>query len=144
MLLPGLLVGGLVRSLVALLRNWLESWASISAGPLGEVSLLELAKLGGFLERLRLWDGRGWVVVLIGMTITVLCSGLLTGLLSALGARLYNGLASISGGIEVDLENVGGRVPPAPVPVLPQSPPPAGAIGQPQLWLVDSHHLQQR
>jgi len=153
MLLPGLLLGLLARFLVGILRGWLEAWQALSLGPL-EADPLDILKLTGFLHNLQTLDDRGWLLVLAVTLATAVAGALLIGLLTTLGAAVYNLLATISGGLVVEAQTVagpvGGALPtegsgaalpqPGATP-LPQPPPP-----QPysSAWLTLSKNPQQR
>lgn len=153
MLLPGFLLGLLTRALVGILRSWLEAWQALSVGPLA-ADPLDLLRLSGFLQRLQTLDERGWLLVL-GLTLATAAIGaLLAGLLTLLGAVTYNFLATLTGGLAVEVQPVGGpagRMLPAegqgatpsrpPVALHPQMPPPQPETGA---WLTLSGSPQQR
>lgn len=106
MLLPGFLFGLLTRAVVGILRSWLEAWQALSVGPL-EADPLNLLKLSGFLHSLQTWDDRGWLLILILTLATVAIGALLAGLLTLMGAVVYNFLATLTGGLAVEVQPVG-------------------------------------
>jgi hypothetical protein len=107
MLLPGFLLGLLTRAVVGILRSWLEAWQALSVGPL-EADPLNLLKLSDFLLKLQAWDDRGWLLILILTLATAAIGALLAGLLTLLGAVVYNFLATLTGGLAVEVQPVGG------------------------------------
>lgn len=156
-LFPSLTIGLALRSAVHSLRTWLESWLSLDIPVIGSYSLLNAVNLQGFLTRLQQFDDRSWLMTLLLVLLIILFGGLIIGLLSALGAVIYNLVASLTGGMIVQADMLDGSLPvahsahpPTPVPVpLPSggtypsavSPlPPAQPMPAPQVepagWLV--------
>jgi hypothetical protein len=126
MLLPGLLLGAVVRALVGILRRWLDAWQALSLDIGGrnlvDVDLLSLVKLAGFLRELRVLDEQGWVLALAVVLGTAIAGGLLVGLLALFGAAIYNVLAALSGGLVVGADALEGWSAPA----VPAAAPPQG------------------
>jgi hypothetical protein len=123
---PGFTMGLAIRSLVRTLRVWLESWLSLDIPVLGSISLLDAVRLNDLLSRLQLWDGRGWLLVLLLTLLALVGGGLTTGLLSGLAAVVYNLAAAVSGGVVVRAEALDGAgalagapAPPPPTPAYP-------------------------
>ena len=140
---PGLAMGVTIRLLVSTLRTWLESWLTLNLPVLGSISLLDVVKLNDFLARLQQWDSRSWVLVLLVLLVSMVGGGLVMSLLCALGAAVYNLVATVSGGIVVEAEMHNGMrtivdspLPaPAAMPVAPATegeyasvPPPMAAV----------------
>lgn len=148
LLLPGLLLGLLVRGVVGLLRQWLEGWQiwslNLPLGSLPEVNFLDFLNLAEFLRNLRVLDENGGLLVLAVTLAAAILGGLLISLLTVCGAAGYNILAGLGGGLVVTAETpvqTPGAIPAAgqagPIPpkkktlALPRlwgGPPPAGSL----------------
>ncbi len=105
--LPGLLFGLVGASAVSLLRGWLQSWQTIRVNLLIETlefDLIQLLQIGQTLEWLQVWDQRKGLIV-FGLTLgTMILAGLVAALMTGLAGAVYNGIARLSGGIEVEVE----------------------------------------
>jgi hypothetical protein len=106
MFVPGLVcaVGGL--QLVAALQNLLEKWQTseidlgVAPVELDFVSLLGLETVLAFLTRL---DDQRLILTLLIILISVIGGGLLVAVSILLLAGVYNVLAALTGGLEVEL-----------------------------------------
>lgn len=125
-LFSGLTIGIALRSAVHTLRMWLESWLSLDIPVVGSYSLLDAVNLHDFLARLQQFDDRSWLMTLLLVLLIVFFGGLIIGLLSALGAVVYNLVTSVTGGMIVQADALDELLPaalvPTPVPMpAPQS-----------------------
>lgn len=108
MLPVGVLLGLAGQALATVLLQWLETWEeftfSIAGQSLAEIDLLALLKLGNFVEQLRILDTGGllFLTVVFG---TVVLGGILVAFLATWGALVYNILAPISGGLELEFSS---------------------------------------
>lgn len=104
--IPGLLIGVLAALVANGLKTWLESWQIINGLGLN-IRLLELVKLTSFVAWLDDIVGWGWRFALLVALGVMAIGGLSTGLTSVLSAATYNFIAALSGGLVVELEEVG-------------------------------------
>lgn len=117
--LPGFLFG-LVSVLVARwLQHWLQSWTGIRG--LGiDLRLIDLLKLTGFLAWLNTVVDWGWLLIPLIALLVMVIGGVGYGLATMLSASTYNFLATLSGGLVVELEEVGKpTLSPQPINALP-------------------------
>ncbi len=103
---PGFLLGILSTLVAHWLREWLQSWGAIGGLGLG-VNLLDLLKLNDFLTWLNHVVALGWLLTPLVALFLMLVGGLAYGLATVVSASTYNFLAAISGGLVVELEEVG-------------------------------------
>jgi len=125
-IIPGILGGLLARSAVGSLSNLLAGMGLLMLGNPG---------LADFAQWLAKIDQQGALTVLWVVLGSILGSGLAYGISTALGALIYNLVASISGGLVVSAEMLVMPAPaaqPAPAPPQPQQAMPA-AQGFPQV-----------
>ena len=105
--LPGLLCGLVGAGAVSLLYRWLQSWQTIRINLVIETlefDLVQLLRIGEVLERLQTWDQQKGLIVL-GLAFGImLLAGLFAALMTGLAGAVYNGIARLSGGIEVEVE----------------------------------------
>lgn len=132
-LFPGLAIGIALRSAVHSLRMWLESWFSLDIPVVGSYSLLDVVNLQDFLARLQQFDDRSWLMTLLLVLLIVFFGGLIIGLLSSLGAVVYNLVTSITGGMIVQADALDELLPAAlaPTPVPIPAPQPSGGAYPP-------------
>lgn len=108
MLLPGLICALAGTQLLAVLRTFLAETETAALDPLGLgtpieldfIQLLNLAEVQAMIVRL---DDQRFIVTLLIILLTVLGGGLLAALTILLVGWVYNLLAKITGGIEVEL-----------------------------------------
>ncbi len=151
--LHGFATGMTARWVIAGLREWLDSWLSISVPIMGDLALLDALMLGNFAEMLQKLDDSSLFMV-VGITLAfTMFGGFIVGLLTVLIALIYNVVAAFSGGLEVQADTMGGvpqtavsnpnpitiptRSPKRTAAVPPAAPPPV----QPQTsaWLVSKN-----
>jgi hypothetical protein len=127
---PGLTIGLILRSVVHSLSSWLESWLSLDIPVVGSYSLLDAVNLQDFLTGLQQFDDRSWLMTLLLVLLIVFFGGLIVGLLSALGAVIYNLVAALTGGMIVQADALGAHTP-APIPLSVPAPLPSGGAYPP-------------
>jgi hypothetical protein len=106
-LLPGTLCGWTTLRLVTLLRSWLESWREVEIGAIGlttTIDFVDLMGLAPFLASLKVIEGEWWAIFLTIVVLSLLVGGLLVGLTVLLLGWVYNLLALVTGGLEVELQ----------------------------------------
>lgn len=106
-LVPGALLGLVVRAVVAGLGDWLGSLQFTIPMPLGESITIDLTSalaLGEMEARLSALAGQEVALVLAVALGTAAAGMLLTGLMAFLGALFYNLFAGVLGGLEVKLD----------------------------------------
>lgn len=106
--LHGFATGMTVRWAIAGLREWLDSWLSISVPLVGDLALVDALMLGNFAETLQKLDESSLLMV-VGITLSfAIFGGFIVGLLTVLIALIYNIVAAFSGGLEVRADTIGG------------------------------------
>ncbi len=92
-------------------RSWLESWKPIDLGLLGTLDPIDLVHLKALLETLQTVEGHALPLLIA----VVIAAGILGGVLIAITLALlgwgYNLLAWLSGGLEVELQELPNRPP---------------------------------
>lgn len=101
---PGFTMSLTLRVVINSLLGWLQSWLVLDVPLVGSYSLLDAVNLQNFLSQLQRWDRRSWLLVLLLTLLSMVAGGLVTGLLSALGAAIYNLVAAFSGGVVVQAD----------------------------------------
>jgi hypothetical protein len=105
--LPGMLCGVASAQGVEALRRWLESWQMIRINLLVETlefDLMELLHLKQILTQVQALDQqRVWLALALAMG-SMLLVGLFAALITVLAGVIYNGIAGLSGGIQVEIE----------------------------------------
>jgi hypothetical protein len=105
--LPSLLCGLLSAGAISVLYDWLQTWQSIKINLLVdtlEFNLVDLLRMDKVLTQLQTLDGRHTLVVLVlALGITAL-TGLFAALMTGVVGSAYNGIARLSGGIEIEVE----------------------------------------
>ncbi len=134
-LFPGLTVGLTLRALIQGLLTWLESWLTLDIPVVGSYSLLDAVNLKDFVAQLQQWNSRGWLLVLLLLLSSMVVGGLVTGVLSSLGAAVYNLVATFSGGLvlradTMDISVVSAEVPASMPATFPTSPMPSSNYPQ--------------
>lgn len=155
-LLPGFLLGLLLRWGVGTLRGWLESWTALTI-PLTEVrfSLVDAMQLTDLLSRLQQFDERGVLLVVLVLLVALVLGGLLNGLFWWATAVLYNLITAVVGGLVVDMQGPGAAVAPPvhpgstfrlePSPPAPPTPTPIPApVAVSAVWLVSAQQAGAR
>lgn len=125
-IIPGIVAGLLTRAVVGSLRNLLQGLGLLATGN---------PDVGGLLEWLTKVDQQGVLTVLWVALGFIVIGGLTYGIAAALGAVIYNLVASISGGLVVSAGALDAPAPagvpvaqptpalPQPAPAIPVSPP---------------------
>ena len=105
--LPSLLCGILGVAMAALASRWLESWQDLTIALLGReiarFDLVSLLHLEGVLEFLQALATASVPVVLLGLLGAALVSGLFLAVIIMLTGLAYNLLASVTGGVVVEM-----------------------------------------
>jgi len=107
--LPGLFCSLVGRQTLVLLRHWLERWPVIELGALGwgtRLDFVELLRLSGFLDTLRLLTDASWLVVVAWVVVVSAAGGLLVALLTLLAGLAYNLLARLTSGVVIELQSL--------------------------------------
>jgi hypothetical protein len=106
-LLPGLLLLLVGLGLASWLRNWLEGWQQVTISMMGlQIPLFDPVQLLGLqplLARLQELTAVWWLVLILGVLVLALLSGVLLAVISALVGLVYNLVAAASGGLLVEL-----------------------------------------
>lgn len=105
-LVPSLLIGS--GGLLALkgIRRLLESWQEVELRLLGQpipIDVVSLLNLEGVLRQVQVLDTMSWLLLIAFMAATCLLGGLLFLVVGDLAGWIYNLIARISGGLEVEL-----------------------------------------
>src|SRR5690606_29142143 len=106
-IIPGLLLGWLVRQMVANLADWLAGMQLAIPRPIGEGRTLDLVlglSLSDTQARLAGLAAQELALVMAVALGTAAAGMLLTGLTAFLGAVFYNLFAGVFGGLEVNLQ----------------------------------------
>jgi hypothetical protein len=105
-LVPSLLIGS--GGLLALkgTRRLLEGWQEVELRLLGQpipIDVVSLLNLEGVLRQVQVLDTMSWLLLIAFMAATCLLGGLLFLVVGDLAGWIYNLIARISGGLEVEL-----------------------------------------
>jgi len=105
-LVPSLLggFGGLLILREA--RQTLESWQQVEWRLLGQpipIDVISLLRLGGVLHRVQVLDSLSWLLLILVVAGSCLLGGLLFLVVGDLTGWIYNLIARVSGGLEVEL-----------------------------------------
>jgi hypothetical protein len=108
-LVPSLLggFGGLL--ILREVRRTLESWQQVEWRLLGQpipIDVISLLRLGGVLHRVQVLDSLSWLLLILFMAGSCLLGGLLVLVVGDLAGWIYNLIARVSGGLEVELTEV--------------------------------------
>jgi hypothetical protein len=106
-LLPSLLLAGCGLLLVGGLHHLLASWQRVEIHLLGQsipVDVVSLLDLESALQTVTILDGLSWSVALATVALGCAVGGLVFLLVGNLAGWLYNLVAALSGGLEVELE----------------------------------------
>jgi hypothetical protein len=108
--LPSLLCGLLALVLAGLVGGWLESWQDLTISLLGQeiarVDLVQFLGLDGVLGLSQTLASASGLVLLLAVLALALGSGLLLALIVILVGLAYNLLASVTGGVVVEMHSV--------------------------------------
>jgi hypothetical protein len=107
--LPGLLIGWVGSLVAGGLRRLLESWQNVSIHVLGQelgIDFISLLNLETALSRLQQADSLSWVLLPLLVLLGSLLGALLFLLMGNLGGWMYNATAALTGGLEVELEDL--------------------------------------
>lgn len=104
---PGLAVawGGLL--VVGGLRRLLEGWQRVEIQLLGQgfpIDVVSLLNLESLLTGVQQIDGLSWVLAILFVALTCVSGGLVFLVMGILLSSLYNFIATLTGGLEVELE----------------------------------------
>jgi hypothetical protein len=106
-LFPSLLLAGCGLLLVGGVHRLLESWQQVEIHLLGQsipVDVVALLDLESALRTATILDGLSWSVALIAVAIGCAVGGVVFLVFGNLAGWLYNLVAALSGGLEVELE----------------------------------------
>jgi hypothetical protein len=108
-LLPSLLLafGGLAS--LKGVRRLLESWQQVELRLLGQpipIDIISLLRLGGVLHRVQVLDSLSWLLLILFVAGSCLMGGLLFLVAGEIAGWIYNLIAGVSGGLEVELTEV--------------------------------------
>ncbi len=92
-----------------IVRAWLESWKPIDLGLLGTLDPIDLVHLKALLEALQTVEGHALPLLIAVMIAAGILGGVLIAITLVLLGWGYNLLAWLSGGIEVELQELPGR-----------------------------------
>ena len=110
----GIIIAFLIRIIISWLRRTLEGWqhSTIDAGLLGKVpvDMVHLLNLDNTLTTVQKLDRLPVIVVALAFIAIVLIAGLISAVGTSWQAMSYNSMATISGGLEVELESEDGGV----------------------------------
>jgi hypothetical protein len=109
-LLPSLLCGLLAAGLANAVRRWLEGWQEVTISLLGQelarFDLVHLLGLDQVMQLLKTLASVSGPVLVLGIVVLALLSGILLALIIALVGIVYNLLASATGGLVVEMSTV--------------------------------------
>jgi hypothetical protein len=103
---PSLLLASVGMLLVGGVRSLLESWQQAEIHVLGQVipvDAIALLNLESALRTARMLDGLSWLAAVGTVAVGCLAGGLLFLVAGGLGGWLYNLVAAVSGGLEIEL-----------------------------------------
>lgn len=108
MFIPGLLLAIMTWQLLVILRTLLDAWQAVQVDLLGigapvEFDFVDLLSLDNLLALLIQLNEQRLAVALLIFLAVVLGGGLLAGLIILLVGWVYNILAALTGGLEVEL-----------------------------------------
>lgn len=108
MTIPGFLLAVLTWQLLAILATLLDAWQAVQVDLLGigapvEFDFVDLLSLDNLLALLIQFNEQRLAVALLVFLAVVLGGGLLAGLIILLVGWVYNILAALTGGLEVEL-----------------------------------------
>jgi hypothetical protein len=104
--LPGLVLAAGGMLVVGGLRRLLEGWQQVEIRLLGQaipIDAVALLNLESALRTVRMLDGLSWGAVVATVVVGCAVGGLVFLVVSSLGGWLYNLVAALSGGLEVEL-----------------------------------------
>jgi hypothetical protein len=128
-IIPSLTCGLVLWGILGAIRNWLEGLENLDLDVLGfeySVDLIELLQLGEFLATLQTLAGRALPLLLALVIVVGILGGALVALTLILLGWGYNLVAWLTGGLEVQLQEI------STLPALPSNdnkaiiPPPVG------------------
>jgi hypothetical protein len=106
--LPAFMCGATGAGAVSVARRWLEGWQTIRIDLLLdtlEFNLVEILRLQEVLTRLQALDQRRMLLGLVLALGLTLGAGLLAAVITGLSGAVYNAIAGMWGGIELEVEN---------------------------------------
>ncbi len=106
-LFPSLLLGGCGLLLVGGVHRLLEGWQQVEIHLLGQsipVDVVSLLDLDSALRTATILDGLSWSVALVTVAIGCTLGGMVFLVFGNLAGWLYNLVAALSGGLEIELE----------------------------------------
>ena len=108
-IIPSLTCGLVLWGILAAIRNWLEGLENLDLDVLGfeySVDLIELLQLGEFLTTLQTLAGRASPLLLALVIVVGILGGALVALTLILLGWGYNLVAWLTGGLEVQLQEI--------------------------------------
>jgi hypothetical protein len=107
--LPSLLCGLAALALAGVLRGWLESWQTLTITVLGQdiasFDLVQFLNLGGLQQFLHTLGSLSFGLLALLVLALALLTGLALALIVSLVGLAYNLLASVTGGLVVELQD---------------------------------------
>jgi hypothetical protein len=128
-IIPSLTCGLVLWGILAAIQSWLEGLESLDLDVLGfeySVDLIELLQLGEFLAMLQTLAGRALPLLLALVIVVGVLGGALVALTLILLGWGYNLVAWLTGGLEVQLQEIPTLATPRPERDETITPPPAG------------------
>lgn len=108
--IPGLLLAIAIKLGVSALRDLLESWQNVDIadvfGQSVRTNVITLLHLEGLLGLARAADSDGWVLGVGLVLFFCFVAAILSGLVSGVGAMVYNATAEVAGGMELTTREV--------------------------------------
>jgi hypothetical protein len=153
---PAVAAVAIGHTVAGILRRWLESWGTTKLELVVtslELNFLDLLHLSRILDTVRSLDALAWPLLLLGALAAALGVGFLVALTFVLAGLVYNGVAALSGGVEVTLAPVAevplaagpatATAPPVKMPTRPL-PKPTAATSVPPTWVILATDQSQR
>jgi hypothetical protein len=112
-LLPSLVCGLVALQLSSLLYRWLESWQEFTITILGQevahLDLVQFLRLERVLHQLQVLTSASGPLLFLAVLGLALVSGMFLAVVVGLVGVAYNLLASLTGGLVVEMEAAGGQ-----------------------------------
>ncbi len=115
--IPGLVCGLAAWQIAAAARDWLQSWEGFDLSLLGfdyTLDLVDLLQLQDVITTLQIIENRALPLVILVLIVAAVGGGAVIALILVLLGWGYNLLAWLTGGVEVDLQQLPPPANPAP------------------------------